>query len=46
MLLDIDHVQLGVMRKVRFVSDRWVYKVVSMAGVRMVKRYLEGKYLV
>ena len=28
----IDHVQLGVIRKGRFVSDRWAYKVVSMVS--------------
>ena len=36
----LDHVQLGVIRRGRFVSERWAYKVVSMAGVRAVKRYL------
>ena len=38
----IDHVQLGVIRKGSFVSERWAYKVVSMAGVRKVRRYLES----
>jgi|GEM_PF-5240424 len=38
----IDHVQLGVIRKGCFVSERWAYKVVSMAGVRKVRRYLES----
>ncbi len=39
----IDHVLLGVIRRGRFVGNRWSYKVVSMAGVRKIKLYLEQK---
>ena len=42
----IDHVLLGVIRRGRFIGNRWAYKVVSMAGVRKVKRFLEGEWVV
>ena len=39
----LDHVLLGVIKRGRFVGNRWAYKVVSMAGVRKVKQYIEGQ---